>query len=419
MSEVLIRCEDVGKVFCREMKRSLWYGLQDIASDLFPGGRRSGQVSSDTVLRSKEFWANRNISFELRRGECLGLIGHNGAGKTTLLKVLTGLLKPDCGRIEMRGRIGAMIALGAGFNPVLTGLENIFVNASILGVPREETKRRLDDIIAFAELENAIEAPVGTYSSGMQVRLGFSIAASLSPDVLIIDEVLAVGDLGFRIKCLNRIQELLDRAAVVFVSHAMPFVSRICTQAALLSDGQIVRQSHDVGSVIDLYHSRFSAGQTRTIGSGDVEICDVQLHGERNEAGDWLVAVNEELQMTATLRVADTNESELAVRAVIWNQDQRPVAEILNPQLSAHQFDTTAGEYRLQLTTQPMMLTEGRHSITLLVTDVARTRVLCRLENAADFLVKHHASTAAEVFMTGRWCINAAEHRSSCTEPPE
>jgi len=188
MSEILISVDNVSKKFCRSLKKSLWYGVKDIGAELF------GRSATHEHLRESEFWANREISFELRRGECLGLIGRNGAGKTTLLRMLNGLIKPDNGRIEMRGRVGALIALGAGFNPILSGRENIYVNASVLGLNRHEIDMKMDEIIEFAEIGEFIDMPVQNYSSGMAVRLGFAVATALEPDILILDEVLAVGD---------------------------------------------------------------------------------------------------------------------------------------------------------------------------------------------------------------------------------
>ncbi|KAF0093175.1 MAG: O-antigen export system ATP-binding protein [Puniceicoccaceae bacterium 5H] len=230
--EVLVRAENVGKKFCRDLKRSLYYGVQDAASDLFlHKGSRSN-------LRKQEFWANRGINFELRRGECLGLIGRNGAGKTTLLKMLNGLLKPDEGHIEMKGRIGALIALNAGFNPVLTGRENIFVNGAVLGLSRAEIKARFDEIVDFAELEDFIDTPVRAYSSGMQVRLGFAVASTLQPDVLLLDEVLAVGDFAFRQKCMQRVKKFLDNdGTAIFVSHNLHQVQNICSEVMYLKKG--------------------------------------------------------------------------------------------------------------------------------------------------------------------------------------
>ena len=188
--EVLVKVEGVSKKFCRDLKRSLWYGMKDISSELF-GIHQNGQ------LRKNEFWAVNDVNFELKRGECLGLIGHNGAGKSTLLKMLNGLIKPDKGTITMQGRIGALIELGAGFNPILTGRENIYNNGAVLGFSKKEIDEKFDAIVDFAEIDEFIDTPVQNYSSGMKVRLGFAVAAQMEPDVLIIDEVLAVGDIGF------------------------------------------------------------------------------------------------------------------------------------------------------------------------------------------------------------------------------
>jgi len=278
-NEVLVRVENVSKKFCRSLKKSLWYGVKDMASELLPFGRSSaadgrsqmevGSLSSisnlpspassagespishlpspsprdlarDEDLRPGEFYAVRDVSFELKRGECLGLIGRNGAGKTTLLKMLNGLIKPDHGRIEMRGRVGALIALGAGFNPILTGRENIYVNGSVLGLTKREIDAKIEDIIDFADIREFIDSPVQSYSSGMQVRLGFAVATALEPDVLILDEVLSVGDVAFRAKCFKRIGTLSRNSAILFVSHDHGQIVRVCDQALLMSCGKPV-----------------------------------------------------------------------------------------------------------------------------------------------------------------------------------
>ena len=215
----LIRVAGVSKKFCRTLRRSLWYGLKDTAKELM------GQSGSDT-LRADEFWALDNVSFELARGECLGVIGRNGAGKTTLLKMLSGLTKPDKGRIELRGRTGALIALGAGFNPILTGRENIYVNGAVLGLTRKEIDHKFDEIVDFAEIKPFIDTPVQNYSAGMQVRLGFAVATAIRPDVLLLDEVLAVGDVAFRAKCYDRLADIRDQAAFVLVSHDTDQIAR-------------------------------------------------------------------------------------------------------------------------------------------------------------------------------------------------
>ena len=260
-SDTLVRVSGVSKKFCLSLKKSLWYGLCDMGRELT--GRRRGEHGG---LRTKEFWAVNNVSFELKRGECLGLIGRNGAGKTTLLKMLNGLIKPDAGRIEMRGRVGALIALGAGFNPVLTGRENIYVNGSVLGLTKKEIDAKLKEIIDFAEIGDFIDTPVQNYSSGMAVRLGFAVASSLDPDILLVDEVLAVGDLGFRYKCFQRISALMDRAAVIFVSHDMASVSRLSSRVMLLGSGKVQMLSEDCPAVIQRYNSLFSESLWRKPG---------------------------------------------------------------------------------------------------------------------------------------------------------
>ncbi len=260
MSDVLVEVNRVSKRFCRSLKQSLWYGVKDITAGL------CGLPTGGSELRPGEFWAVNDVSFELHRGESLGLIGANGAGKSTLLKMLNGLIKPDAGSIRVRGRMGALIELGAGFHPLLSGRENIYVNASILGLSKRETDRRLDEIIAFADIGDAIDAPVKSYSSGMRVRLGFAVAAHLEPDVLLIDEVLAVGDLAFRMKCYRVVAELRRAGtALILVSHSEQLVRATCDRGVVLLAGR----SAFVGEISAAFaHYRESnRNQTGSVGS--------------------------------------------------------------------------------------------------------------------------------------------------------
>ena len=274
MSDVLIKVENVSKKFCRDLKKSLWYGVKDVAGELV------GRGSSKEALRPGEFWSVDDLSFELKRGECLGLIGPNGAGKSTLLKMLNGLIKPDRGQITIRGRVGALIELGTGFNPILTGRENIYVNGAVLGFTREEIDRKFDAIVEFAEMGEFIDAPVQNYSSGMKVRLGFAVAAQMEPDVLLIDEVLAVGDTGFRAKCFNSINKMLKNAAVIFVSHSMPEVNRICNDICVLNKGTIAFKDKNVPKGIDIYYSAFESEKELVAGSGKAKIHSVILESK-------------------------------------------------------------------------------------------------------------------------------------------
>jgi lipopolysaccharide transport system ATP-binding protein len=277
--EVLVKVEGISKKFCRSLRRSLWYGMKDMTSEFF------GSNGRHDTLRRDEFWAVKDASFELRRGECLGLIGHNGAGKSTLLKMLNGLIKPDQGRITMKGRVGALIELGAGFNPILTGRENIYVNGQVLGFTKKEIDEKYEAILAFAEISEFINTPVQNYSSGMKVRLGFAIAAQMEPDILIIDEVLAVGDIGFRSKCLTRINELLRSSAVIFVSHAMNQISRISTEILLMDHGEIEYKGKNISNGIELYFDKFEAESMKSMGNANaIEIIDFILNNVSDDA---------------------------------------------------------------------------------------------------------------------------------------
>jgi len=275
--ETLIKVENLSKKFCRNLKKSLWYGVKDIAGEI------TGRGNPKDELRPDEFWSVNDVTFELKRGECLGLIGPNGAGKSTLLKMLTGLIKPDKGRISMRGRVGALIELGAGFNPILTGRENIYVNGAVLGFTKEEINRKLDSIIEFSELKDFIETPVQNYSSGMKVRLGFAIAAQMEPDVLIVDEVLAVGDIGFRAKCFNAMNEIAKNAAVIFVSHAMPQVARVATDILLFDQGTSVYGGNDVPKGIEKYYDLFESEEKIVSGSGKAQLHEVYIYSTEDD----------------------------------------------------------------------------------------------------------------------------------------
>ncbi|MEW4570302.1 ABC transporter ATP-binding protein [Tautonia sp. JC769] len=252
--DVVISAEGLHKRFCRDLRRSLFYGVADVAGELT--GRRRARHS----LRRGEFWALRDVSLELRRGEALGLVGANGAGKSTLLRILSGVIKPDAGSARLVGRVAPLIALGAGFNPILTGRENIYANMSILGLSKAEIDDRFEDVIAFAEVDDALDAPVQTYSTGMAARLGFACAIHIEPDILLIDEVLSVGDTRFRMKCRRRLVELRSRGtSFIMVSHNAYSLLNVCETAIYLKRGEVVT-SGDAESVLRQYEEELSLG---------------------------------------------------------------------------------------------------------------------------------------------------------------
>ena len=207
-------------------------------------GRKSHARDQATVAEPEEkgdFWALKDISFELKQGETIAIVGANGAGKSTLLKIISRITAPTTGIVRIRGRIGTLLEVGTGFHPELTGRDNVFLNGAILGMSRNEVKRKFDDIVGFAGLEQFIDTPVKRYSSGMYVRLAFSVAAFLEPEVLIIDEVLSVGDAQFQIQCMQRMEQIIkDGRTLIFVSHGAGVVQQVCRRAIFLQKGKIM-----------------------------------------------------------------------------------------------------------------------------------------------------------------------------------
>jgi lipopolysaccharide transport system ATP-binding protein len=253
-----IRVENLGKKYLvaqgnpcsgyRTLRESL------VAAAAAPFRRLRGGFSRPGP--SQDFWALKDVSFDVQPGEVVGIIGRNGAGKSTILKILSRITKPTSGRVLLRGRVGSLLEVGTGFHPELTGRENIFLNAAILGMSRSETRKKFDDIVQFAEVEQFLDTPVKRYSSGMYVRLAFAVAAYLEPEILIVDEVLAVGDLGFQRKCMGRMREFGKQGCtVLFVSHNMPAIESLCSRAVLLEDGGCV-SAGDVEQVIRDYRQR-------------------------------------------------------------------------------------------------------------------------------------------------------------------
>lgn len=386
-SETLIQVEHAGKKFCRSLKRSLWYGMQDMASQLAGGSRDHNQ------LRDGEFWAVNDVSFELKRGECLGLIGRNGAGKTTLLRMLTGLIKPDRGRITMRGRISAMIALNAGFNPILTGRENIYVNGSVLGLTKKEIDRRIDGIIDFAEIAEAIDAPVQSYSSGMQVRLGFAVASVMDPDVLILDEVLAVGDAAFRVKCFNRMHEILENTAVIFVSHNMPQVARVSSRMMLLERGRVIADDTALGKVMAAYYAS-NGVETRSVLHGDL-IDSVYLQDENGNRTSLLSQGKRFSVVVGLSRLPDDVTSDLRFLLTVSNEEENNVAQAV--QEIEDRRPGGRPEYVLHFDAAPF--NAGRFLVSCSLIAGKRGQILAQHRNVCPFQVESESTAYAPIIM--------------------
>ena len=248
MKNIIIKAENLGKMYTigHEAQNDRYLALRDVimknaqsfwhkTKDMIQG---KPIIKGDTL---EEIWALKDASFEIHRGEAIGVIGPNGAGKSTLLKVLSRITEPSAGRVTIKGRVASLLEVGTGFHPELTGRENIYLNGAILGMSRSETKRKFDEIVDFAELEKYLDTPVKRYSTGMYVRLAFAVAAHLEPEILLVDEVLAVGDMKFQKKCLGKMQDVSSNEGrtVVFVSHNMGTISTLCQRTMLIENGQI------------------------------------------------------------------------------------------------------------------------------------------------------------------------------------
>ena len=385
-SNSLLSCQKVSKKFSRNLKKSLWYGVKDGLSEIVTG------LSTDS-LRSTEFWAIDQISFELTRGDCLGLLGKNGSGKTTLLKVLSGLLKPDKGTVKFRGKIGGLIALGAGFNGILSGRENIRINAAILGCSRKEIENKIEEIIEFSELKDFIDAPVQTYSSGMNVRLGFSIAAILTkPDILLLDEVLAVGDIGFTLKCMRVVKSMMQNCAVVFVSHNLNFVSQFCNKVIVMDKGLQLCSPTRTSSGIDQYLSLFSNDEQSSIsGAGEASFEHVELivndrpcpqlnNYSIEQFSDLSMLLNVKFHNHITESVQFYFQIESARgEAIISYHDNRNSAQHAINKPGLHQFHLALGKLDLNM---------GSYSILGCIMTVENNRVLTRHESLVKFRIK-------------------------------
>ena len=368
------------------------------------------------MRRTEEFLALRGVSFDVERGESIGFVGRNGSGKTTLLRLIAGIFAPTNGTLEVGGSVGSLLELGAGFHPDFTGRENIFLSGSIYGLKRRYVRERLDEIISFAELERFIDFPVRTYSSGMHMRLGFAIAVHVDADILLLDEVFAVGDEAFQRKCVGKILEFKERGGTVcFVSHSAAAVERLCERALLLSKGE-VEYDGAASEAIKLYqkllaleeHPEEVGAGLREWGSGEVRVESVRLIGADGEARARFVSGE---PVTITLELI----GERPVPAPVLSLEVRDLGGSL---LGASQrdlgelgWDGTPGERELRFAVEHLPLGEGEFQISVALTDAVGARRYHRVDGAAHFSVDPSDDARGALRLEGDWELADTERR--------
>ncbi|MFL6334918.1 MAG: ABC transporter ATP-binding protein [Pyrinomonadaceae bacterium] len=397
----IIKVEGVGKQY-RVGKRSVRYdSLREAVAGTLRAPFRRGRGGADA---DDTFWALKEVSFEVRQGEVLGIVGRNGAGKSTLLKVLSRITEPTEGRVALYARVASLLEVGTGFHPELTGRENIFLNGAILGMKRAEIRRKFDEIVAFAEIDKFLDTPVKHYSSGMYVRLAFAVAAHLEPEILIIDEVLAVGDAAFQKKCLGKISSVARQGrTVLFVSHNMVAIKAMCDRAVLLHQGRLVADGPPAG-IVNSYLGAGRVSRAEILWDDPRQAPGTHLFRlravrVRNEAGE----VTSELsaQQSFAVEVEYTNlapGSSLGTTVLVFNSEGTHVFSTLsNRDPNWHGRAFPGGLFRSTCRVPGNLLPDGRFDVSVLVWADNYT-VSHREDYVVEFEVHDTAETRADYF---------------------
>ncbi len=382
MSDIAVEFDHVWKKFKKgEMHNSLRDLIPAVTKRLFSTNHRAD-------LGKREFWALKDVSFQVRRGEALGIIGPNGAGKSTMLKLLSGILRPNRGNIKINGRLSALIEVGAGFHPDLTGRENVYLNGTILGMKKSEIDKKFDTIVQFSGLDDFIDTPVKRYSSGMYARLGFAVAAHVDPDILLVDEVLSVGDMKFQEKCLQKMRSFADNATtVVFVSHNLAAVHTLCSTTAFLWNGQLRRIGPTEEAISDYLHSVQADDESS---ASEVAIRNICLVAENNQMVDKL-SPGQRTYLRFKLRLAcPINECHLGF-IIHRVSDGLPVCDYNLPLDSVKAAPDHTGDVKC-LVGFDVNLLRGAYSVELHLYHFPTARHLIRVRNAAFFSIEERIS---------------------------
>jgi len=375
MSDTVISIENLGKSYrLNHQSQERYVALRDVIARKIKGvfNPKAKTENPDT----EEFWAVKDISFDIKRGDVVGIIGRNGAGKSTLLKLLSRITEPTTGRIRIRGTVASLLEVGTGFHPELTGRENIYLNGAILGMSREDIRRKFDEIVAFAEVERFLDTPIKRYSSGMSVRLAFAVAAHLEPEILIVDEVLAVGDAAFQKRCMGKMGEVAknEGRTVLFVSHQMAAVENLCHSGILLQNGRVV-QKGPAGEVIRRYLGDLSKLAEISLmdrqdrkGSGEIRFSSVTLQNEKRETVNSFVSGEKSIFVMKyeNASKADLRQLDVEVRIETY-RGHRLI--LLKTELCGEAFQLVPKDNdTIEVHIDKLPLAPGRYCTTLFVT---------------------------------------------------
>lgn len=359
MLKPLIEVQHVSKRYQIGAQRQKYHSLRDEIVNRFQSASRKAKAAQ------QEFWALNDVSFEIEEGEAVGIIGRNGAGKSTLLKVLSKITPPTAGHIAMRGRVGSLLEVGTGFHPELSGRENIFLNGAILGMTRREIQRKFDEIVAFADCAKFLDTPVKRYSSGMYVRLAFAVAANLEPEILIVDEVLAVGDAEFQKKCLGKMGDVAKSGrTVLFVSHNMPAVMQLCNRCVRLSHGKVA----EVGETKDVVRGYLGAVQGTHYVSDTPEVTGAAKIREAwiAEPSDGNLEFGDTLEIHAD--VLSRVPVQLTLEVIIRDDNYHPVIFLPSGLRFGVEYSLVPGEAQRLICRIPKMpLAEGNYTVDLIL----------------------------------------------------
>ncbi|MGC4035941.1 MAG: polysaccharide ABC transporter ATP-binding protein [Chitinophagaceae bacterium] len=406
MDDAIIKVEGLGKKYIISHEgRENYTALRDVISRKTKNllKKKEGSASS-----TEEFWALKDVNFAIKRGEAVGIIGRNGAGKSTLLKILSRITEPSTGRIEMNGRVASLLEVGTGFHPELTGRENIYLNGAILGMSRAEIKRKFDEIVDFSGVEKFLDTPVKRYSSGMYVRLAFAVAAHLEPEILVVDEVLAVGDAEFQKKCLGKMNEVSrnDGRTVLFVSHDINAITQLCKRSVLLKKGQ-VELIDDTLSVVSKYMSDQKSASTlfdgrvtkKPVYFKNIEIVDEQWTAK----SEFLV--NDQIHFLFTTEINDPTIRCNIFIVVLDNRKKRIFA-----------CESENVKNSMRLTLEGRQLVRGEYSINAYINipgvnhlDIAEDICHFNIIDDSSEMLKHGTWDYGNVFGRYKWIDNSKQ----------